>query len=648
MREATADTDLDAARLAAARRPAARAAAWFAGLWLGLFALKAALAAWLPLFVDEAFYWQEGMHPAWAYSDLPALTAWLARLGVEAGGQHALALRAPFLLLAACVPWLVVAIARRVAGTEAAWRAGLLALLLPLSGTLGLLALPDVAMTVAALLCLHAGVRLLERVDAAAAAELALGLAMGALSHYRFAAVVGVGAIALFASARGRAVLRDPRTWIAIAVGALAWVPLLAWNLAHAEAGLRFQLVDRHPWAFHADGARFVLLQALLATPLLFAALAVAAWRGLRRDAGAAAGGDAAAATAAARRHLAWSGALFVLAFFALGFFADDERVSFHWPLQGMLALLPLVPGVLETWSPRWRRATVAMLAAGLAAAFAGYLAIAVPAARARLADTDWYPGNFAGWSELAGAVRTQLAAMPPGTRVVADDFKIGAELGFALQDPDIVVLDHPLNHKHGRAPQLRLWGLQAPADGARVQRPALLVVAATDVKFSELPERYRFVCDVAGPLPAPLAVDADHGARRFQLFALHADGDGDGAVACIPPAVASISLPRPGARVRMPFAVEGWAVRDVIGVARVTVTLDGEAVAVARTGIGNAWVPEFWRGRSHDPRLAHAAFSAEIDAPGIAAGRHWLGLVLEGSDGRRETWSGPSIVVER
>ncbi|MGN6111545.1 MAG: ArnT family glycosyltransferase [Luteimonas sp.] len=622
MREATAGTVPDAERRARRR---------FVALWALLFAVKAVLAACLPLFVDEAFYWQEGMHPGWAYSDLPALTAWLARLGVTIGGQHALALRAPFLLLAAWAPWLVASIARRVAGAEAGWRAGMLALLLPLSGTLGVLALPDVAMTVAALLCLDAGCRLLRRVDAFAAGELALGLVAGGLSHYRFAAVVGVGAIALLASARGRAVLRDPRVWVAIAAGALAWAPLLAWNLAHAEAGLRFQLVDRHPWAFHADGARFALLQALLATPLLFAALVVAAWRNRRA-------GDA-------PRYLAWSGGLFVLLFFALGFFADTERVSFHWPLQGMLALLPLVPGVLAAWRPAWRRATLALLACGLAVAFAGYAAIAIPAARARLAETRWYPANFAGWDALAAAVRGQLATMPAGTRIVADDFKIGAELGFLLGRADIAVLDHPLNHKHGRAPQLKLWGLQAPAPGERLQRPALLVLGATDVKFSELPERYRFACAAAGSLPAPRTVDVDHGAQRFQLFALQG-GAGDGP--CVPPALATISLPAPGARLRPPFLVEGWAVKDVAGIARVTVTLDGEPVAQARYGIVNHWVVAFWRGRSHDPNLPRVAFSAHVDARGVAPGRHWLGLVLEGADGSRETWSGQSVEIVR
>jgi 4-amino-4-deoxy-L-arabinose transferase-like glycosyltransferase len=617
--------------------------AWFVGLWALLFAAKAVLAVSLPLFVDEAFYWQEGMHPGWAYSDLPALTAWLARVGVEAGGQHALALRAPFLLLSACVSWLVVAIARRVDGDEAGWRAGLLALLLPLSGTLGLLALPDVAMTVAALLCLHAGVRLLQRVDAPAAAELALGLVVGGLSHYRFAAVVGVGAIALLASARGRAVLRDPRVWAAIAAGALAWAPLLGWNVAHAEAGLRFQLVDRHPWTFHADGLRFALLQALLATPLLFMAMAVAAWR--NRSAGRTAG-DArgAAGNGDARRYLALSGGLFVLAFFALGFFADTERVSFHWPLQGMLALLPLVPGVLAAWGPRWRRATIALLACGLFVAFAGYVAIASPAARARLAATPWYPSNFAGWPELADAVGAQLATMPAGTRIVADDFKIGAELGFMLGRPDIAVLDHPLNHKHGRAPQLRLWGLQAPTAGAKLQRPALLVIGATDVKFTALPERYRFACAAAGALPSPRTVDIDHGAQRFQLFALQRTAGDDGA--CVPPALATITLPAAGAAVRMPFTVEGWAVKDGVGVRGVTVTLDGAPVASARYGIGNDWVVAFWRGRSHDPNLPRVGFSAQVDAPRIAPGRHRLGLVIEGGDGSRETWSGDAVEI--
>mgnify|MGYP003296657040 CR=1 FL=1 len=168
------------------------------------------------------------------------------------------------------------------------------------------------------------------------------GLAIGALSHYRFVAVIGVGLVALLLIPQGRRALRDARVLVAIAFGAAAWTPLVAWNLGNAEAGLRFQLIDRHPWAFHASGIWFVLIQALLVTPLLFGALALAAWWHRRGD-------------NLVARYFAWLGALVVLGFFVLGFFADTERVSFHWPLPGYVALLPLLPSSLLRW-PRWLR----------------------------------------------------------------------------------------------------------------------------------------------------------------------------------------------------------------------------------------------------------------------------------------------------
>ena len=92
---------------------AQRARRAFIGAWIALTLAKIAVAARLPLFVDEAFYWQEGRHLAWAYSDLPGLTAWLARLGTELGGDRLLAVRMPFLAMAAALPWLLVRIAMR-------------------------------------------------------------------------------------------------------------------------------------------------------------------------------------------------------------------------------------------------------------------------------------------------------------------------------------------------------------------------------------------------------------------------------------------------------------------------------------------------------------------------------------------------------
>lgn len=597
----------------------------FLALWAGVLVLKLVLAARLPLFVDEAFYWQEGRHPALAYSDLPGLTAWLARLGVELGGTHPLALRAPFLLLGALVPWLVAGIARRAfahdpAARRWAWQAGMLALLLPLSGTLGLLALPDVTMAFATLLCVDAGAKLLRKVSAAATLELAAGLAIGALSHYRFIAVIGVGCLALLLLPAGRAVLRDVRVWVALALGALAWLPLLAWNLDNAEAGLRFQLVERHPWAFHLDGLWFIAIQALLVTPLLFAAMAHAAWRSLRGD---------------GVRYYALLGAGVVLGFFGLGFFADMERVSFHWPLPGYLALLTLIPAALAQWPRGWRRATWALAAAGLAAILAYYAAVSSPAVRARFAAEKWYPSNFAGWSELADAVRARRAGMPPGTRIVADNFKIGAELGFALDDPGIAVLPHPLNRKHGRAPQLTLWSLRAEDREALGARPLLLVVGPSEVEYKHLLARYHELCERLGPLPAPQSVDIDHGRQRFLLFALpprRIEG------ACTTPAMAWIDTPAPRARRDRDFDVQGWAFKDGVGLERVEVTFDGRVIAVADYGLASPGTATFWK-ISTDPQHPYVGFSARVRVRDAAPGVHWLGLRLVGRDGSVETW---------
>jgi 4-amino-4-deoxy-L-arabinose transferase-like glycosyltransferase len=602
---------------------------WFLGLWAVLLLAKLVLAARLPLFVDEAFYWQEGMHPAWAYSDLPALTAWLARLGVAIGGDNTLALRMPFLLLAACLPWLVARIAAREYGEAAGWQAGAFAMLLPLAGTLGLLALPDVPMALATLLCMDAGTRLLRSPGAAPALELALGLGIGALCHYRFFAVIGVGAAAMLLLPEGRRALRDPRVLVALAFGVMAWTPLLAWNLGNADAGLRFQLVDRHPWAFHPGGLWFLLEQALLVTPLLFVALALAAWRHLRGD-------------STIARYFAWLGVLMVVGFFVLGFFADTERVSFHWPLPGYFALLPLLPGVLRQW-PAWlRRATTMLAALGLLALLGYYAAVSIPVSRAEWADSKAYPANFAGWDPLARDVRAMRAAMPADTRILADNFKVGAELGFALHDADIAVLPHPLNVKHGRAPQLGLWGLRVDHREALGPHPVLLVVGASEVEYKFLLARYHALCTMLGPLPAPRTVSIDHGRQRFLLFALPRTR---AAGPCTAPAMSWIDVPVAGARVGRRFEVAGWAFKDGVGIAAVDVTLDGRRVARATYGQPLPHVVAFWK-ISTDTAQPGVGFRAQVALPPGTTGTHWLGLTLHGKDGSVEPWPQQRIEI--
>ncbi len=601
----------------------------FMVLWTLLTATKILIAARLPLFVDEAFYWQEGQHLAAAYSDLPGLTAWLTRLGTDVGGQHVLALRGPFLLLAALLPWLIGHIAARWFGEAAGWRAASLTVLMPLAGSLGILALPDVPMAFATVLCLDAGARLLREIDATSAAELALGLAIGALSHYRFVGVIGVGLVALLLLPEGRRVLRDPRIWVALALGVAAWAPLVAWNLENADAGLRFQLVDRHPWSFQRGGWWFLVVQAALVTPLLFFALIQVFARAFRGGGG----------IPAQWRYFGLLGGVSTLGFFALGFFADVERVSFHWPLPGYLPLLIAVPALLREWPRGWRIATWLVAGAGLLAVLAYYLVLSTPQWRARFAAEKFYPANFAGWDELVDAVKQERARLPSGSGLLADNFKSGAELGFALGDPRIPVLDHPLNHKHGRAPQLRLWGLQS--DGSRAA-PALLVVGSGDVQYKSLLQYYHQLCNKVGPLPPPRVVNVDHGHQRFLLFALPQK---KAVGACTAPAFAWIDTPVSEAATGTRFKVAGWAFKDGVGLDRVEVLLDGKIVAQARYGESSPGTATYWK-ISTDPNHPEVGFKADVDVASLKPGRHWLGLRLHGRDGSVEDWAEQPIQI--
>lgn len=615
-------------------------------LWTGLLLLKFLLAARLPLFVDEAFYAWEGRRLDWAYSDLPGLTAWLARLGTELGGQHALALRAPFVLLGALLPWLAWRIAARWFGPDAGDRAALLAMLMPLAGLLGVLALPDVPLVVAALLCVDAIARLRERVTPAALATLALGLVLGAFAHYRFAPVLLAGAAGVALDRRCWPLLREPRVLAVLALGALAWWPLLQWNLAHAGAGIAFQVSERNPWAFDARGLAWLPIQALLVTPPLFLLLLATlrfAWR--RR------------AEAGPWALVAGIGTVAVLGYAVLGLFADRERVSFHWPLSGWLLLACVAPPLLAQWSRAARLLVWGVAALGLAAACAFLLAASDARLRGLLADSRLYPNDIGGAAELHAWARANAPPRPPAGAAVereqrvqwlAGDFGTGARLAFALGDDDVRVLDSVANRKHGRAAQLRAWGLAADPAWLRAVAAgrAGRVRLVLDDGLTPMKHRlalYHALCTQFGALPVPRVISADHGRRRFLVY----DFVAAPAPPCATPALAWIDAPLPGATLPPGFELRGWAFKDGVGLRRVEVLVDGRVARQAAYGAAEPGVRDYWA-ISNDPNHPRVGVRAVVDARGLAPGKHWLGLRLHGADGSIEDWPEQSFQVAR
>jgi hypothetical protein len=594
----------------------------FVCAWVLLALVKLALAWTLPLFGDEAFYWWESQRPAWSYSDLPPLTAWMVSLGAALVPGE-LGVRLPFWLLGLALPWQLVAIARRDYDEATAWRAGTLALLLPLAALLGVLALPDVALVVVSVWTVDAVARALAGERRGPWLEAGLAAAIGLLCHYRFAALLLVLAVVALGHRRGRSSLRRAGPWLAVAIAALGLLPLVWFNLANELASVRFQLLDRHPWAWQGSGWLQLPEQALVTSPLLLGLLGWAGWRAL------------------ARRPAVWPESLFVasavalwLLFFALGFFADNERFRWHWPLTACVLLLPALAARLPLLPRPLRIASWS--AAGLVlVVVVGYLAAALlPGRAADWLDGKRFPANFSGWREAAAWV--DGTAGSGGNRLVVDNFMLGATLDFYRDPADtrpIVVLDDALNGQHGRAAQLMLWGIDETALAAAPAQPGWLVVEETARRFSDRWAWYHGLCARFSGLVLDQALTLHGGRKRFVRWRFDAYSPRPSCTrpAALPP-LGWVELPSRVAA-GAPIPVFGWVVQPGLGIEAVELHVDGGAPVPLRRDVEIDWVEQRW-GEVGDPAGRRLGFRTELDSAGLAAGARRISIRVRRSDG--------------
>ena len=467
----------------------ARWRAAFVTVFLCLLAIKLVLALTLQPLGDEAFYWQESRHLAWGYSDLPPLTAWLIRAGEDVAGHGIWGMRWPFLLLGSCLPWVLVAFGQHAFDERAAWQAGLLCMCLPLAGSLGIVALPDVPLTVAGAVAMLALLRAMDKNRLRDWLLLGVALAVCWLSHYRAAMYMVAGLVLFFLTPRGRQQWRHGGFWLAMLIAALGLIPLVVSNWQQHGAGLMFQLVERNPWRFHVDTLVQPLEQAVTCTPFLYISLLWTAWCCWRR-----------------RRDggpwdvIACLSLTFIVVYFIAGLFADDQRFRVHWPLPGYLPLIAALPVLLRNFvGKNWRTFTVAGAGIALFAQVAGlsYLGLAAnPFASRWLGAARAFPTSLIGWKQGADIAKVQLVTQP--AVLVADNFMMAAELDFQFNGQRAAYsLDSPLNVKYGRAPQLALWGLDETA--LRHAHPGSQVLLVVDEHALRERERASWLGSLCG-----------------------------------------------------------------------------------------------------------------------------------------------------
>jgi dolichol-phosphate mannosyltransferase len=212
-------------------------------------ALPAVVGLWLvsamPLFAQESYYWCYALHLDWSYLDHPPLIAWAIAAGSALLGGTAIGIRLGtfgFGMATVLVGGLLLAAFGVGPRGRRIWSLG--ACVVPAAVAPRFFASPDAPLVATWLLTMlllwHARAGGLVTWGGVG---LALGLAL--LSKYA-AALLGVGCVLVFVlDAALRVQWRRSGPWIAIAVTALSFAPVVIWNLSHDLQSFRFQTLDR-------------------------------------------------------------------------------------------------------------------------------------------------------------------------------------------------------------------------------------------------------------------------------------------------------------------------------------------------------------------------------------------------------------------
>lgn len=397
---------------------------WAAAL---LLAGKLMLLVASGTFMDEAYYWMWGQHPALSYYDHPPLNAWLQGLAGSVFGWNRLGLRIVVVLALAGDILMLCLLARKLAPEhwrQHFWLTLVLFLATPIFFAVTAVALPDHLLVLGVLTAFYFFVSFFvgwRDEPGVSYRDLYLGalcLGLAALAKYN-AVFLGVAVgLYILLSPRFRPLLGKPQLYSAAAISVALQAPVLLWNLQEGWASFGFILGGRHAGlsASSVGVIGWLMGVGLFLSPILLIPIGSFLLR------------PGSEAGKLGRTAFLVS----TLAIFGISFFTST---LFHWNLVAYLVALPFL-----AFHFRWRWLFWAQVVYGVV--FMGFTLInysVVPltdVSAIRDEATAWVYG----WDETAAAVEAARTANGAAF-VAAPDYTTAALLGFALRDRDVVSL---------------------------------------------------------------------------------------------------------------------------------------------------------------------------------------------------------------
>ncbi len=418
-------------------------------LVLAFLILRIGLAAEIPLSIDESYAVVVSRSHSLSYFDHPPIGFALARFMADLTGcECRLFVRLPYVVLGSLSALLVFDLTRDAYGSVAAvWAAAWYTVAPFFFISAGHFVVPDGPLDFCLLVSAWAvapvllgGKRrfaLLRWIVAGAA----LGLAL--LSKYQAGLFCVSALLILLTTKSGRGELRTRGPWVAVAIAALALVPVFVWNMEHGWASFVFQSargMAADGYLLHPGNLAVTLLgQVGYVWPVWFVATACM-WRGV--------GGG----SSAPDRFFALTSVVPVAFFDIIALFSAHSLP--HWSMSGFLFAFPLVGQWCSRFSDRgaaWLKASVAcsmivipLLAAGFALQARAGVFTRLFYDRAPKFDVNW---QIIDWSALADQADGG-GFEDADAYVVASNWMQAARIGYAL-GPDVPIEVFPGDPRH-------------------------------------------------------------------------------------------------------------------------------------------------------------------------------------------------------
>ena len=239
----------------------------------------------LPLTPQEAYYWQYARHPALSYFDHPPAAAWTIRFFTLLLGDSERVVRLAAASWSAIFCLFFFLVARRLVGSRGALLVVATMLVTPFFSLGQTIITPDGPLAAGWIAAFYFTVRAIQ--DDRPAWLLAAGVSTGvaALGKYTGFLLLPQILAALLLDPRGRRMLRGPFPWVGAVLALALFSPVVVWNATHGWASFGFQFGQRgHD--MHLEPVlvgRFLGLQALAVSPILFLALLAAMVVSVRR-----------------------------------------------------------------------------------------------------------------------------------------------------------------------------------------------------------------------------------------------------------------------------------------------------------------------------------------------------------------------------